>query len=155
MQKNRSALFPALFLPLAVGGLAGYFIRERTASYQLLLLPPGAPPAEVFPVVWTLLYLLMGWASWLIYTSGNPRRGEALGGYALSLLLNFIWPLLFFNRGSYLLSLLVLLVLLWVVSSLARQFGQIDPLAGALLLPYLLWCGFAAYLNLGVYLLNR
>ncbi len=155
MKHDRSSLLAALFLPLAVGGLSGYFIRDSVGSYQQLLQPPLAPPPMAFPIVWTLLYLLMGYASWQVYHSGFPSRWEALAEYALSLALNFCWPLIFFLWGSYLLALLWLIVLLLVVADLTGRFWRIRPSAGLLLLPTLLWTGFAAYLNLGIYLLNR
>lgn len=78
MKHDRSSLLAALFLPLAVGGLSGYFIRDSVGSYQQLLQPPLAPPPMAFPIVWTLLYLLMGYASWQVYHSGFPSRWEAL-----------------------------------------------------------------------------
>lgn len=108
MKHKLSSLLPALFLPLAVGGLAGYFTRSAMSGYKLLKKPPFAPPGWVFPVVWTILYLLMGYASWRIWKSSSPARWEALGEYVLTLALNFLWPLLFFLGGWWLAALLVL-----------------------------------------------
>ena len=79
MKHKLSSLLPALFLPLAVGGLAGYFTHSAMSGYKLLKKPPFAPPGWVFPVVWTILYLLMGYASWRIWKSSSPARWEALG----------------------------------------------------------------------------
>lgn len=150
-----SSLLPALFLPLAVGGLAGYFTRSAMSGYKLLKKPPFAPPGWVFPVVWTILYLLMGYASWRIWKSSSPARWEALGEYVLTLALNFLWPLIFFLGGYWLAALLVLIVLFLLVADLIRRSAAIDLKAALALVPYLLWLGVAGYLNLGIYLLNR
>lgn len=150
-----SSLLPALFLPLAVGGLAGYFTRSAMSGYKLLKKPPFAPPGWVFPVVWTILYLLMSYASWRIWKSSSPARWEALGEYVLTLALNFLWPLIFFLGGYWLAALLVLIVLFLLVADLIRRSAAIDLKAALALVPYLLWLGVAGYLNLGIYLLNR
>ena len=155
MKHKLSSLLPALFLPLAVGGLAGYFTHSAMSGYKLLKKPPFAPPGWVFPVVWTILYLLMGYASWRIWKSSSPARWEALGEYVLTLALNFLWPLLFFLGGWWLAALLVLIVLLLLVADLIRRSAAIDWKAALALVPYLLWLGVAGYLNLGIYLLNR
>ena len=155
MKHKLSSLLPALFLPLAVGGLAGYFTRSAMSGYKLLKKPPFAPPGWVFPVVWTILYLLMGYASWRIWKSSSPARWEALGEYVLTLALNFLWPLLFFLGGWWLAALLVLIVLFLLVADLIRRSAVIDWKAALALVLYLLWLGVAGYLNLGIYLLNR
>ena len=155
VKKKLPSLLTALFLPLAVGGLAAYFTRDAMAGYRLLRKPPFSPPGWVFPAAWTVLYLLMGFASWRIWRSDNPRRWEALGEYALSLFFNFLWPLLFFSGGFWLAAFLLLLVLGLTVADLIRRAASIDLTAALALVPYLLWLGFAGYLNLGVFLLNR
>ena len=108
-------------------------------------------------MVWTLLYLSMGLASYLVWVSGvsDKRRDRALTVYGLSLAANFLWPILFFTVQAWG-AAFVLLLLLWVLVGIAALlFGAIVPRAGKLLLPYLAWLTFAAYLNLGVWLLNR
>lgn len=115
----------------------------------------GTAPAWLFPVVWTLLYLLMGLAAYLVLTGGTCRqRREAMVVYGAQLAVNFFWSVLFFTFKAYLLAL-VWLVLLWglIVLTIWR-FAAVRPLAGWLLVPYLLWVTFAGYLNFGVFLLN-
>jgi tryptophan-rich sensory protein len=110
----------------------------------------------VFPVVWTLLYLLMGLASWLV-TGANATEDQkqmALSLYAVSLTANFLWPLLFFGLERYTLAFLWLLVLLALVLATWDRFRRLDRRAGKLLIPYVLWLCFAAYLNLGAAILN-
>lgn len=143
-------------LPLAVGALAAILIRSGTETFDILRKPPLSPPAWLFPAVWTLLYVLMGIASYLVCVSGaSPaRKQRALTVYGIQLAVNFFWPLLFFALEAYLLSF-VWLVLLWLFILLTVvMFGYISETAGKLLIPYLLWVSFAGYLNLGIYLLN-
>ena len=155
MKTNWKTLLIALGIPLAVGGLAT-LLSGGTKLYSELTKPPLSPPGWLFPIVWTVLYLLMGYASYLIWSSDAPQeqKRRALTLYALQLLANFLWPLLFFGANS-LLGALICLLILWVLILLTiRAFSQISNLAGDLLLPYILWVSFAAYLNLGFFLLN-
>ena len=150
-------LLLALALPLAVGGFSAFLTRDGMRAFASLRQPPLSPPAWLFPVVWTLLYLSMGLASYLVWVSGvsDRRRDRALTVYGLSLAANFLWPILFFTVQAWLAALLLLLLLWALVGIAALLFGAITPRAGKLLLPYLAWLTFAAYLNLGVWLLNR
>lgn len=138
-------------IPLAVGGLAS-LLSGGMGSYKVMNQPPLSPPGWVFPVVWSILYLLMGEASYRIYTAGADR--SALKAYAVQLALNFIWPLVFFGAQMYLLAFFILIALWIAIFITLRRFSAIDETAGNLLLPYLLWVTFAGYLNFGVFLLN-
>ena len=125
-------------------------------DYQTMAKPPLSPPGWLFPVVWTALYALMGYASYLVATSAAPKEQirKALVLYGLQLAANFLWPILFFSLEAYFLAF-IWLVALWVLILLTmRAFYRIETRAGDLLLPYLLWVTFAAYLNFGVWLLN-
>ena len=150
-------LLIALALPLAVGGFSAFLTRDGMKAFASLRQPPLSPPSWLFPVIWTLLYLMMGYASYLIWVSGvsENRRERALTVYGLSLAANFLWPILFFTMQAWLPAFLLLLVLWILVGASMLLFGAIDPKAGKLLIPYLLWLTFAAYLNLAVWLLNR
>lgn len=155
MKIDWKKLLIALAIPLAVGGLAA-LLSGGMGQYRAMNQPPLSPPGWVFPVVWTILYLLMGYASYLVWTSDasqNEKRG-ALILYGAQLAANFIWPLLFFNAQMYL-AALIWLVVLWILIFLTiRAFSKINERAADLLIPYILWVTFAAYLNLGIYLLN-
>ena len=153
----RKALIICLLIPLAVGGLAAWLTMGSMAQFAALAQPPLSPPGWVFPVVWTILYLLMGWASFLIWKSGAPQAAKkrALGLYGVQLAVNFVWPLLFFRAGLYGFALIWLVILLVLVAETMLAFGRIDRRAAWLLAPYFLWLLFAAYLNAGVWLLNR
>ena len=156
MKRNGKTLLLCLALPLAVGLLASLLTLGGMRDYGEMLRPPLSPPGWVFPVAWTVLYLLMGLASWLVTGAAatEDMKQMALSLYAVSLAANFLWPLLFFGLGRYFLALLWLLVLLLLVVLTWRQFRRLDRRAGALLVPYILWLCFAAYLNLGAAILN-
>lgn len=148
-------LLISLAIPLAVGGLAA-LLSGGMDTYSTMNQPPLSPPGWLFPIVWTALYLLMGYASYLIWVSDAEvtRKRRALLFYGIQLFLNFLWPIVFFGL-SMPLTAFFLLLLLWLVLFITmRLFSNINERAGDLLLPYLLWVTFAGYLNLGVYLLN-
>lgn len=150
-------LLLCLAIPLAVGGLSAFLTRDGMKLFAAVKQPPLSPPAWVFPIVWTILYLMMGAAFYLVLTADvhDRRRDRALTVYGLGLAANFLWPILFFTGKAYLLAFL-LLVVLWILTAAGRLlFSAIDALAGMLLLPVLLWLSFAAYLNAGVWLLNK
>lgn len=155
MKPNIKTLLISLGLPLAVGGLSA-LLSGGMSDYAALKQPPLSPPGWVFPVVWTVLYLLMGYASFRVITSGAPpaqlRQGLLL--YALQLLANFLWSPVFFGLELRLAAFFILLALWLLVCLTLHAFSALDERAGDLLIPYLLWVTFAGYLNLGTYLLN-
>ena len=140
----------------AVGLVAGLLSREGMKIYEMTARqPPLSPPAWVFPVVWGILYALMGVGAGLVSIRGEGAlRNRSLNWMVAQLAVNFFWPLLFFNAQVFGFSLLWL-ILLWVlVLCMLLSFRKISPLAGWLQIPYLLWLTFAAYLNAGVWYLN-
>ena len=150
-------LIVCLLVPIAVGALSAYLSRGGMASFDSVRQSPLTPPPVVFVVVWTLLYLLMGLASYLVLTSRVPRPhvDSAMRVYTVQLTLNFFWSIFFFGMMAYLFSF-VWLVGLWVAILFnIAAFYRISRPAGLLLVPYFLWVSFAGYLNLSVYLLNR
>ena len=156
MKFDWKKLLISLAIPLGVGGISALLIGGGMGQYQAMEQPPLSPPGWVFPVVWTILYLLMGYASYRVYTSGADQKKirTALKLYGAQLAVNFLWPLVFFGLQWYY-AAFVLLVALWVLIYLTmRSFSDIDEWAGTLILPYILWVTFAGYLNLGVAILN-
>ena len=155
MKINWKKLLICLAVPLAVGGLAA-LLSGGMSDYGVMTKPPLSPPGWVFPVVWSILYLLMGYASYRILESGAPKEEipKTLTLYGLQLLANFVWPLLFFGGGWFLLSLFWLILLWTLIFLTIRAFSKIDETAGNLLIPYILWVTFAAYLNFGIFILN-
>ena len=118
--------------------------------------PPFSPPAIVFPIVWAILYLLMGiGAARIAMAPPSDARSRSLTLYLVQLFFNFLWPFVFFNLQWYGVAFLWLIALWLLVFFMIQSFRTVDPTAAALQLPYLIWLTFAAYLNLGVWLLNR
>ena len=140
-----------------VGALSGFLTRDGIKAYtQSVGQPPLAPPPWVFPIVWGILFALMGIGAARVYLSApGPDRRRGLVLFGAQLLVNFLWSLIFFNLQAFALAF-VWLLLLWVlVLLMLLTFRRVDPVAGWLQLPYLLWVSFAGYLTLGVWLLNR
>ncbi len=139
-----------------VGGLSALLSGGFSGFYTELVQPPLAPPAWVFPVAWVILYAMMGAASGIIYylAGCTPIGKNALTLYAVQLTLNFSWSIIFFRLQMLGLSVAVILLLTLMVIWTTVAFYRIKPLAGYLLIPYILWLLFASYLNIGVLILN-
>ncbi|BFK86837.1 TspO/MBR family protein [Pseudoflavonifractor gallinarum] len=155
MKASWKALLAHLAIPLLVGGLSALLTRNSMEHYEVWQHPPLSPPGTVFPIVWTILFLLMGYSAYRIWRSKLPGRERALVLYALQLLVNFLWPLLFFRWGWLLPAFFWILLLIGLVAWMIALFYPLDHTAALLQFPYLLWLIFAAYLNLGVWWLNR
>lgn len=152
---NGRRLAGALALTFAAGAVGGLFAMHAGDVYSSLLLPPFAPPASLFSPVWTVLYLLAGLAFYrILLLPPSAARRKALFYYALQLIFNAVWPLLFFTLGLRLAALLDLVILLVYTALAARNFHRLDKAAGLLMLPYVLWLVFAVLLNGGVVWLN-
>lgn len=155
MQKKHKQLLACLVIPPAVGALSALLSRQGMRAFGTLKKPPLSPPTWLFPVVWTILFLMMGLASWLVLHRGQAQRPAlALPVYGLQLFFNFFWSLLFFRWGLFFPALLWLAVLWGLVVWNIRLFFQVRPASAWLLIPYLAWVSFAAYLNAGIWLLN-
>lgn len=154
MKIQWKTLIGNLIIPLAVGALAGFFTRNAMDSYQELQQPPLAPPSVLFPIVWTTLFILMGISAYLVSVSGDGGRYTLPKLYWVQLVVNFLWPFIFFNLGMYLAAFLWLILLIALVIAMIAKFYQISHAAAYLQIPYLLWLIFAGYLNLGILLLN-
>lgn len=149
-------LLICIAVPLAVGGLSALLTKDSMKIFQQLNQPPLSPPGWLFPVVWTILFLLMGIASYLVFVSDSDKgvKRTALRVYGVQLAVNFFWPIFFFNLRAHLLSFFWLALLWALIIAALRLFKRIAEAAAFLMLPYLLWVTFAGYLNLGMYFLN-
>ena len=146
----------SITIALAVGGLSAFLTRGNMDIYQNISQPPLAPPAILFPIVWTILYILMGISGAIIYM----RRKEtdvsgALKIYAFQLIVNFLWSIIFFNMQAYLFAFVWLVILWLLIIAMIVSFKKISPIAAYLQIPYLLWVTFAGYLNIMIYFLNK
>lgn len=157
MRKNWKSIVFWVILSEAVGLLAGLLTRNATEIYgQMAAKPPLSPPAWLFPVVWTILYALMGIGAGLVSSQApGADRDRGLNLMVAQLIVNFFWPLLFFNAQAYGLALLWLLLLLVLVIWMTLEFRKVSPLAALLQIPYIIWLLFATYLNAAVWYLNR
>ena len=156
LKLNLKKLLLSLVIPLAVGGLAAFITRDYRDIYSSINNPPFAPKPWVFPVVWTILYILMGISLYLVWSRDATylRKRCAFILFGIQLALNFIWSPIFFVYQKFLLAF-VILVLIWLaVLFMIICFCKISKPAALLQIPYLIWLTFAAYLNYGVYLLN-
>ena len=143
-------------IALLVGILSGLLSRGGMMAYELTVVKPAlTPPGWLFPVVWTILYILMGISSAKVWLADNsPARSKGLNLYVMQLIVNFFWSLIFFNAQAFGLAV-AWLILLWVlVFLMILQFYKVDRQAALLQIPYLIWLTIAGYLNIGVWLLN-
>lgn len=156
MKNKQFGLFIFIAIPLFVGGLSAFLSGGGMQTFGMLKQPPFSPPGWLFPIVWTILYILMGIASWLIWTSEAKKQDihYALMVYGRQLFVNFFWSIFFFRLQWYLFSFVWLLFLWGLILANILVFYCIQKKAAYLLIPYLVWVTFAGYLNLGIWYLN-
>ena len=143
----------SILIPVIVGGAVG-LITSNAINYNDLIQPAFAPPSFLFPIVWTILYVLMG-VSYGILENKGLVDAETNSIYYLQLTVNALWSFIFFVFKWRLFSFVWILILDALVIDMIIKFYKKDKTAGLLQLPYLLWTSFATVLNLAVYLLNR
>lgn len=144
-----------LAIPLLVGLLAALISWDSFVLYGSLEKPSFSPPAMVFPIVWTVLYLLMGLSSYIISGGKGEETERALFLYGVQLFVQFFWPIIFFREQSFLLAFIWICLLFVFVLTMVLQFYRINRFSALLQIPYLIWLVYAGYLNFGVFLLNR
>lgn len=139
-------------LPIIGGAIVG-LITSGYMDYQDIVKPLFSPPEIVFPIVWTILYILMG-TSYFLATKDNEDNKELDQIYLLQLLVNFLWPIIFFVLGMYFTAFLWIVLLIILVIVMIKELLKANKISGYLQIPYLIWLLFATYLNLGITLLN-
>ena len=163
MLKRVLSFILSIALALAVGGLSAFLTRDSMNIYEEIATPPPAIPSIVFPIVWGVLFVLMGISAALIYNTDTSTlesvtrrdREYALSIYLLSLAVNFVWSIIFFNFRAYLAAFIWLLFLLYLVVRTILLYRKINPAAAYLQIPYAAWVSFAGYLTFGIWLLNK
>lgn len=143
----------SILIPVIIGGIVGILISNYI-DYDSLIKPFLAPPSIVFPIMWTILYILMG-ISYGILKSKNLLNSEIKWIYYLQLFVNAMWPIIFFIWKWRFFAFLWIILLDVLVIILVIKFYQKNKISGLLQIPYLLWTLFASYLNLSIYLLNK
>ena len=144
-------------ISLGVGALAAILTRESMNIYETLNTPPLSPPAILFPIVWSVLYILMGVSAGVVYVNRYLSELDARAGlksFAISLVFNFAWSIIFFNLRSPLAAFVCLAILLYLIIKTIVSYFKVIPVASYLQIPYAAWVLFAGYLNLGIYFLN-
>ncbi len=147
----------SIAIALGVGILSAFFTRGNMDIYDVIVKPPLAPPGILFPIAWTILYALMGVSSAMVYINREKtplHAKDALYTYAISLVVNFAWSILFFNLGAFLVSFIWLLFLLALIIATIIRYLKVDKLSAYLQIPYAVWVVFAGYLNLAIFILN-
>lgn len=141
-----------LTFPLLLGTISGIITIDKT-NYQTLIKPKLAPPGIIFPIVWTILYILIGLSYYLYKKNAKKNITEEII-YYIQLFINITWPIIFFTLNLRFLALIWVLILTILVYTLITLFIQKNKISAYLLIPYLIWCIFATYLNTGFFLLN-
>lgn len=153
-------LIVSLAIPLAVGGLAALITNNAMETFGAFKQPPLSPPAWLFPVVWTVLYILMGIACFLVWIhptdkqSAMSEKTRFFAVYGVQLVFNFFWSIFFFSLGWHLFAFIWLILLWAMILYLVIWGGKNHRAVMWLLLPYLLWVTFAGYLNIMIAVLN-
>ena len=159
IELNKSKIKPyavSILLTLAVGGLSGFLTSMGMDSFDALTKRPLTPPSFLFPIVWTVLFILMGvGAARIFMTEPTAARNRALIVYVVQLAVNFFWSIIFFNLQAYAFAFFWL-ILLWVlILTMIYLFCKVDKPAALIQIPYAIWVTFAGYLNLMIWLMNR
>ena len=134
---NKKELAISIIIPLLFGGIVGFLIKDATKSYD------GFIPSYVFPIVWSILYILMGMASYLV-----KDDKKLINIYKVNLLVNYLWPIIFFLLNLKFLALLELIFLIVIVIYMISKFYKKNKTAAYLLIPYILWLFVAFFLNI-------
>ncbi len=158
MKEKIKVFAVSIFISLAVGGLSAFFTRNSMGLYNDIVRPSLSPPSWLFPVVWTVLFILMGISAAIIYlnkTAPKSQINSALFTYGLSLIVNFFWSIIFFNLRAFLFASVWILLLLYLIIRTIIKYYKIDKAAAFLQIPYLVWVSFATYLTFAIWYLNR
>lgn len=157
MKFKWNLLILCIAIPLIVGGLSGIIVGKSIEQFLLIKKPPLSPPGWIFPIVWTVLFILMGIASYLVIVSSNRGQDtliKSLKVYGIQLIFNFFWSIWFFNFNLYFFSFIWLITLWILIFITIILFYKISKFSAYLMIPYIIWVTFAGYLNLGIALLN-
>lgn len=157
MWKKYKSFIISVLIALTVGGLSALLTRGNMELFSELSKPPLSPPAFLFPVVWTVLYILMGFSSAVVFEHRKFKKREAEAGlilYGINLFINFWWSIIFFNFRAYTFAFIWLLLLWSVILAMIGEFYKVNKLSAYLQIPYIIWVTFAGYLTVGISILN-
>ena len=151
------ALVKNIFLVFVGAATVGFLNKDSFKMYKILEKPWFAPPAVAFPIVWTILYILMALAAYRIYMNNKDGRNDYNGYfyYFIQLLINFLWAIIFFNLRLYGISFIVTVILLVLIIITTVKFFKVDKISGTLMTPYIAWVAFASYLTFYIWMFNE
>ena len=153
MKKKLKNLF-YIFFPLIVGGIVGFLTKDYI-DYSSLDKPPLSPPKIIFPVMWSIIYLLMGISYYLYKRDYNVNNKVVRNSYYSQLFVNLLWTIIFFVLKLRFIAIIWILLLLIFVVNLFSVFKKFNKISAYLNIPYILWVIFATYLTIRIYILNR
>ena len=153
--KKYKYLIISILISLGVGGLSALITGGDMDTYKYLSKPPLSPPSVLFPIVWTILFILMGISAYMVYVSKDRDKDSALTVYVIQLIINFFWSIIFFSLKLRLFAFIWIILLLVLIIIMIVKFYRISKLAGLLQIPYLIWTCYATYLTIAIYILNR
>lgn len=159
---NVVKLIIAILIPLLVGGLSAFLTKDAMVMFDAIKKPPLSPPGIVFPIVWSILYVLMGVARYSLYNLDEQKLSEeqikfrnyTLVIYDIQLFFNFFWSIIFFKFSMYKVAFLWLIILWVLVFIFIKNALKLNKISAYLMIPYLLWITFAGYLNVAIAILN-
>lgn len=151
---NWKRLIIIIVITFIVGSFFSFFTMNNMDTFKELKKPINVP-GVLFPIVWSILYLLMSISCYIITTKDDKNKDNAIIWYGIQLIINSLWSLIFFGFSAYLFSFIWIILLLAIVIIMIVKFYKIDKTASYLNIPYVLWILFAGFLNLGIYILNR
>lgn len=151
---NWKRLIIIIIITFIVGSFFSFFTMNNMDTFKELEKPVNVP-GILFPIVWSILYLLMSISCYIITTKDDKNKDNAIIWYGIQLIINSLWSLIFFGFSAYLFSFIWIILLLISVIIMIVKFYKIDKTASYLNIPYVLWILFAGFLNLGIYILNR
>ncbi|OBR96500.1 TspO/MBR family protein [Clostridium ragsdalei P11] len=156
-ERHIGKLIISIIIAEGVGATSAFLGMSNQEMYSQLVKPVFSPPGWIFPIVWIILFFLMGTAAYRVWIRG--KQGEdvkrALVLYAIQLALNFMWTIIFFRFQLYGLAFLELMILLVFILMTTFEFSKIDKTAAYLMIPYILWVSFAGILNYAIWMLNK
>ena len=159
---NVTKLIIAILIPLLVGGLSAFLTKDAMMTFNSIKKPALSPPGIAFPIVWSILYVLMGIASYLIYNLDIKKlsdeqivlRKNVLVVYGVQLIFNFFWSIIFFKFSMYKFAFAWLVILWILIVIFIKNAIKLNKASAYLMIPYILWITFAGYLNVMIAMLN-
>lgn len=149
---NKLKSIVVLLLPLAAGGLSAWLSCDKSMTYYHM--PPLSPPEWIFPIAWTILYAVIGVASYLYMKDTDFKLGDTARFFYYGLFLNFVWPIIFFCFKMFTAAVIILILMIILLVAAAKGFFDKNKTAGWMMVPYIAWLLFALYLNIGAAVLN-